>query len=117
MYYTDSDPFADVPQVDPRTTQEWWESGEADVLDVREADEWQLGHIDGVRWIPLGELRFRWRELDPQKKLVCVCRSGSRSNYAAAALRQAGIDAANLEGGMLFWKEEGLPITDPGIVD
>jgi rhodanese-related sulfurtransferase len=64
----------------------------------------------------MGRLQLRWRELDPSRKLVVVCRSGSRSNYVAAMLRQVGIDAANLEGGMLSWQSEKLPITPPGIV-
>ncbi len=111
------DPFAEVPQVEPQTAQEQFEAGEADLLDVREANEWQLGHIEGAAWIPLGQLPMRWRELEPERKLVVVCRSGSRSNYAAAMLRQVGIEAANLEGGLLAWKVGGLPVTPPGIVD
>ncbi|HKP51740.1 MAG TPA: rhodanese-like domain-containing protein [Chloroflexia bacterium] len=110
-------PFADVPQIDPRTAQEEWERGDADLVDVREESEWDLGHIEGVQWIPLGQLPTRWRELDPARKLICVCRSGNRSNYAAAMLRQAGIDAANMSGGMLEWKQEKLPITPPGIIE
>ena len=111
------DPFADVPQIDPRATQEAWESGQVELVDVREEREWDLGHIEGIKWIPLGQLPNRWRELDPAKKLVCVCRSGNRSNYAAAMLRQAGIDAANMSGGMLEWKHEKLPVTHPGIIE
>jgi rhodanese-related sulfurtransferase len=87
------------------------------MVDVREEDEWNLGHIEGIKWIPLGELPRRWSELDPDKKLVCVCRSGNRSNYAAAMLRQAGIDASNMSGGMLQWKQEKLPVTPPGIIE
>jgi rhodanese-related sulfurtransferase len=106
-----------VPQVDSRTAYERMQSGEAQLVDVREQDEWDLGHIDGITFIPLGQLPYRWRELDPDKRWICVCRSGNRSNYAAALLRQAGIDAANLEGGMLDWRVENLPITPPGLVD
>jgi rhodanese-related sulfurtransferase len=110
-------PFADVPQIEPKSAHDEWASGEADMVDVREEDEWNLGHIEGIKWIPLGELPRRWRELDPAKKLVCVCRSGNRSNYAAAMLRQAGIDASNMSGGMLQWKQEKLPVTPPGIIE
>jgi rhodanese-related sulfurtransferase len=116
MYRPGEDPFAGVPQVDAKSTQEHFQSGEVDLLDVREPDEWDMGHIEDARWIPMGELQARWRELDASRKLVVVCRSGSRSNYVAAMLRQAGYDAANLEGGMLAWKGEKLPITPPGIV-
>ena len=106
-----------VPQFDARTTYDMWQRGEAEILDVRESSEWDLGHIEGVKWIPMGELPARWRELDPGKKLVCVCHSGGRSYYAASALRQAGIDAANLAGGMLDWQAAKLPITPPGIIE
>ena len=48
--------------------------------------------------------------------LPCVCLAGTRSAYAAALLRQQGIEAANLAGGMLEWQSEQLPITPPGII-
>ncbi len=105
-----------VPQVDSKTAFEQMESGEAMLLDVREQDEWDRGHIDGIAFFPLGQLALRWRELDQDKSWICVCRSGNRSNYAAV-LRQAGIDAVNLAGGMLDWQAQELPITPPGIVD
>jgi rhodanese-related sulfurtransferase len=112
-----ADPFAGVPQVDAKSAYEQWSRGEVSIVDVREASEWDLGHVEGVSWVPLGQLPSRWRELDPDKKWVCVCRSGARSNYAAAMLRQAGIEASNLKGGMLDWKRQDLPITPPGIVE
>ncbi len=102
--------------MDPGTAYEHWQRGEVDFLDVREPSEWALGHIEGALWIPLGQLAARRGELDGKKKLVCVCRSGHRSNYAAALLRQAGIDAVNMKGGMRGWKASALPITPPGIV-
>ncbi|HYP20595.1 MAG TPA: rhodanese-like domain-containing protein [Chloroflexia bacterium] len=116
MFGPGEDPFAGVPQVDARSTREHFESGDVALLDVREPEEWDMGHVEGALWIPMGQLQLRWRELDPSRKLVVVCRSGSRSNYVAAMLRQVGIDAANLEGGMLSWQSEKLPITSPGIV-
>src|SRR4029079_7394090 len=66
-------PFAGVPRVDARTAHEQFRSGEANILDVREPSEWELGHIDGANWIPLGDLPVRWRELDPGRKWICVC--------------------------------------------
>lgn len=109
--------FAEVPELDPQSVQEQWERGEIALLDVREQEEWDLGHIEGAAFIPLGALPRRWREVDPAKKWVCVCRMGSRSYYAAAMLRQAGIDASNMEGGMFEWHALGLPITPPGIIE
>jgi len=111
------DPFAHVPQVDASTAYEMLTNGTAHLVDVREPYEWDLGHIDGIEWIPLGQLQYRWQELDPEKKWICVCKSGQRSNYAAALLGQAGLDISNLAGGMLAWQESDLPITPPGIIE
>ncbi len=116
-HFTGYDPFAGVPQIDAQDAHREWASGEANLVDVREESEWDLGHIEGIKFIPLGDLPVRWKELDPSRKWICVCRSGNRSNYAAAMLRQAGIEAANMLGGMLDWKVEKLPITPPGIVE
>lgn len=112
-----SDPFNAVPQIDATTTNEQWKEGKVCLLDVREPSEWNLGHIEGAILLPLGQLPARWRELDPDKKWVIVCRSGNRSNHAAAMLRQVGFDASNMRGGMLKWKNDKLPITAPGIVE
>src|SRR5438132_10655793 len=102
--YQEQDPFGDVPQIATRTAHEMWQKGDAEFVDVREKSEWDLGHIDGISWIPMDQLYMRWRELDAGKKWICVCRSGDRSNYTAAMLREMGIDAANMKGGMLDWK-------------
>lgn len=106
-----------VPQVDVRAAYEQWKNGEVGLLDVREPSEWDLGHVDGIDWIPMAQLPTRWQELDPNKNWICICRMGSRSNYAAAMLRQAGIDASNMKGGMLDWYAKKLPITPPGIIE
>ena len=116
MYGSDPGDLEQVPQVQAGEVHEHFQRGEVDILDVREPGEWELGHIEGATLMPLGQLPRRWREIDPARKLVVVCLSGARSEYAATLLRQAGIDAANLEGGMLAWQAERLPITPPGIV-
>ena len=110
-------PTSRVPEVDVKSTYEQFQSGEVQLLDVREPSEWALGHIEGASLIPMSQLGSRWRELDASVKWVCVCRSGNRSEYASALLRQAGLDIANMKGGMLDWKENTLPITPPGIVE
>ncbi len=112
-----NDPFTDVPQIDVASVYTQLQRGEVEMVDVREASEWDLGHIEGIKWIPLGQLPARWRELEGAKKLICVCLMGNRSNYAALSLRSVGIDAINMEGGMLQWKASHLPITAPGIVE
>jgi rhodanese-related sulfurtransferase len=81
------------------------------LLDVREADEWQAGHIDGAVHIALTELGQRLDELDPAQPIVAVCRSGNRSGQVTQALRARGFDVTNLDGGMQAWARAGLPVT------
>jgi len=78
------------------------------LLDVRQQDEWDAGHIDGAQHIPLGELAERLAEVPRDKVVVCVCRSGQRSEAARKGLSQLGIEAENLEGGMHAWSRAGL---------
>ena len=56
------------------------------LLDVREQDEWDAGHIEGAQHIPLGELGARLAEVPREQVVVAVCRSGSRSDRAAKGL-------------------------------
>lgn len=78
------------------------------VLDVRYANEWQAGHIEGALHIPGDDLAERVDELDRDRPVVTVCRSGSRSERAAQFLREEGFDVDNLDGGMQAWAEAGL---------
>jgi len=82
------------------------------LLDVREDDEWQAGHIDGAQHIPLGQLAGRIAELPTGRSIVAVCRSGSRSATAVRGLRQMGYTAENLDGGVTAWSKAGLPLVD-----
>ena len=78
----------------------------AAIVDVREPDEWQAGHIPGALHIPLGELPARVGEL-PDGEIVLVCRSGARSGRAVAWLNRSGAAAVNLDGGMQSWAAGG----------
>ena len=82
------------------------------IVDVREPDEFAgpLGHIEGARSLPLGDLEKRAGELTKERPIVTVCRAGARSAQAAAILRKAGFgNVANLAGGMLRWRAQNLP--------
>lgn len=79
------------------------------ILDVREPDEWEAGHIDEAVHIPMGRLNARQDEIATDRKVVTVCRSGARSGQVAKALSRAGYDAENMEGGMKAWSKAGLP--------
>ncbi len=73
------------------------------LLDVREPDEFEGWAIPGARNIPLSTLAEEIGHVERDRRVVVVCASGLRSARAVGALRTAGIDAANLVGGMLAW--------------
>ena len=81
------------------------------LLDVREDEEWDAGHVAGAVHIPLGELGARYTELNRDLPLYVICRSGYRSDHAAQALAGAGWDASNVADGMTGWHAAGLPMT------
>ena len=90
------------------------------LLDVRQPEEYEAGHIPGAMLIPLGELEARQEELERDKKIITYCRSGRRSMAAAIALCGLGFrDVHNLEGGILTWRHEtiiGMPEARPELV-
>ena len=70
------------------------------------------GRIRGAIPIPLGSLVERKGELSKDRPVVAVCRSGSRSAQATVLLKREGFEeVANLAGGMIRWRAEGLPVT------
>jgi rhodanese-related sulfurtransferase len=88
--------------------------GSAQVIDVREQHEWDAGHIEGVRHVPLGSLQGEAQTIDREQPVIFQCRTGGRSTMAAQAFRSAGYRAFNLDGGIEQWVAEGRPITPDG---
>ena len=83
------------------------ESGAAlKLIDVREVEEVEAGHIPGIINIPLSVLETRMPELDKSEKYIVVCRSGKRSGMATQLLESHGFDVTNMVGGMLEWQGE-----------
>ena len=77
------------------------------LIDVREPDEWQEGHIKEARLIPLSEFQARAHEVhDVEGDVVFICRSGGRSGRVCEFLTLQGFDVTNVTGGMLAWKGE-----------
>jgi len=105
--------FTGIGGIDTGRAVELLASGEAVALDVRERYEWEAGHIGSALHIPLGELTVRREELPRSKKIVAVCRTGSRSGAATQALRRAGCEVENLSGGLVAWVRAGLPLDPP----
>lgn len=87
---------------------------EIQLVDCREPYEWVAGRIEGSVHIPLNSIMAgATGDLDPQRPVVILCRSGNRSELATLMLQARGFDAHNLEGGIEDWVAEGLPISTP----
>jgi rhodanese-related sulfurtransferase len=82
----------------------------AQLVDVRAGHEWEAGRIAGATHLPLAELAQRAGEIDQDRPVVLYCRGGNRSTMAAAALADAGYDAAKLSEGIVGWAEADLPL-------
>lgn len=83
------------------------------VLDVRERDAYEGGHIPGARLLPRGQLELRVNQdlPDPTRRILAYCEFGRISTLAAATLREMGFQrAVALDGGMKAWLEAGYPI-------
>jgi sulfur-carrier protein adenylyltransferase/sulfurtransferase len=77
------------------------------VVDVREAFEHEISHIDGVPLLPMSELRQRFTELDPNTQYYLLCKVGARSHQAMEFLRQQGFKyVKNVRGGIVAWSDE-----------
>ena len=95
--------------IQPRAADALVKEG-AQLVDVREAEELaEDGRIAGALHVPLASLAQRAPELTGER-VVLICRSGSRSALAADALRASGFEAYSVDGGILAWAREGLPV-------
>src|SRR5690348_18440030 len=83
------------------------------VLDVREAAEYEKGHVLNARNLAVGEIETRAAELEKHKAkpVIVVCDNDNRSDRAAAALRKQGFaQVFSLSGGIGAWRQAGLPL-------
>lgn len=93
-----------IHEWEPSEVQEKLAQGEITIIDVREDEEWESGHISEAKHIPLGTLPERYKELDLGQRTVIVCRSGARSGRACEYLTDLGYEVINMTGGMLGWQ-------------
>jgi glyoxylase-like metal-dependent hydrolase (beta-lactamase superfamily II)/rhodanese-related sulfurtransferase len=103
-------PFMSLGELNARI-----ESGSKEliVLDVRERDAYEAGHISGARLLPRGQLELRVNEelTDPTRRILVYCEFGRVSTLATATLRQMGFQGAiALDGGMKAWREAGYTV-------
>src|SRR5207244_6510938 len=104
---------SEISEIDANQARERIESGEPVVVDVREQDEWDEGHIPGAVHVPRGHLESRIERLapDPVRPVVVYCSAGNRSAFAAKTLAELGYeDVVSLAGGFTDWKRNGFPV-------
>jgi len=102
----------DQDELSAEQVAELLREGRVQLIDVREDYEHEAGRIAGDRHIVMDKLAEEAKSLDGDVPIVFYCRTGSRSAVATQAFRAAGMQAHNLDGGILAWVERGLSI-DP----
>jgi hydroxyacylglutathione hydrolase len=81
------------------------------VIDVRQAAEYERGHVPGALHLGAGELPARLAELPRDRPLATICASGYRASVAASLLRRAGFDDVSwVAAGVPAWRRSGQPI-------
>ncbi|HJU73251.1 MAG TPA: rhodanese-like domain-containing protein, partial [Gemmatimonadaceae bacterium] len=102
-----------IPVVDVTDVAQRVRAGDAMIIDVRNADEWEAGHIEGAVHVPLGKLaEYAAQAPQNHRQLVLHCATGGRSAIGASVLRANGLaNVANMEGGFRAWSDAGLPTT------
>jgi rhodanese-related sulfurtransferase len=107
--------FQRVATIDVSDAARRLEAGEIVLVDVREAGEWQSGHVPNARHIPLATLPDVIDALARHgKPIAFICGSGHRSRMACATARGHDVETAlNVDGGMRAWQSAGLPTTRP----
>jgi molybdopterin/thiamine biosynthesis adenylyltransferase/rhodanese-related sulfurtransferase len=112
---------AEIEEIDPAGAAQRLEGEEPPLLvDVRERDEWDEGHIPGAIHVPRGNLESRIEQAVPDRDrpIVLYCAGGSRSAFAAKTLEELGYTSvASLVGGFTEWKRSGYPIELPRGLD
>ncbi len=100
--------------VPPLKATEMINREDAVVVDVRPIADFNNGHIINAINIPTSALKNQLKQLEKHKgkPIIVVCRSGAQSQAACKTIREAGIEPVyNLQGGMMAWQNDSLPIS------
>jgi rhodanese-related sulfurtransferase len=103
-----------ITEISPQDAAAKLNSGDAVVVDVRDKDEWDGGHIPGATHMSRGtiELDIEEKVPDPNAMIICHCGGGGRSALAAEALQKMGYkNVHSMAGGFKAWRAAGLPTT------
>jgi sulfur-carrier protein adenylyltransferase/sulfurtransferase len=107
---------SEIDEVDPAEVAEHLGNGVV-VIDVRESEEWDTGHIPGARHVPRGYLESRIEGAAPDRedRVVVYCASGQRSALAAHTLSDllGYRNVASMTGGITLWKDRGYDVEVP----
>jgi rhodanese-related sulfurtransferase len=104
-------PLRALPRVEAEAAREVAAEG-VTVVDVREPDEYESGHVSGALSIPLGRLQGELGRVPRGRPVLTYCAMGERSTTAASVLERNGFaDVQNLEGGIEAWRAAGQQVT------
>lgn len=101
-----------ITEISPGEAAEKAKCGEATIIDVREQDEWDKGHIPDAIHLSRGtiELDIEEKIPDPNAMIICHCGGGGRSALAAESLQKMGYkNVRSMAGGFKAWKAAALP--------
>jgi len=87
-------------------------SAGARLIDVREVDEYQAGHVAGALLVPLGTVPDRVDAFEGDGPTYIICKSGARSMRAAEFLADRGLDVVNIAGGTMGWIRSGRSVVE-----
>lgn len=107
-----ADAKKNVAEISPQDAAAKLSSGEAMIVDVRDKDEWDEGHIPGASHMSRGtiELDIEEKVPDPNAMIICHCGGGGRGSLATESLQKMGYkNVRNMTGGFKAWKATGLP--------
>jgi molybdopterin/thiamine biosynthesis adenylyltransferase/rhodanese-related sulfurtransferase len=108
---------AEIDEIDPSAVSEVVGSDGVVIIDVRESDEWDAGHIPGAKFVTRGHLESRIEGAAPNRsdRVILYCASGNRSALAAKTLReQLGYERVeSMTGGYTLWKDRGYAVEVP----
>lgn len=114
-------PIATVPQIDVKTLHHRLSTNGLQLLDVRESEEWDEGHIAGAHFMPYTRLvpqitspaQIDQLALTHDQSIAVTCATGKRSSTAISIMLRHGYkNLYNVTGGMEAWKKAGLPMLD-----
>jgi rhodanese-related sulfurtransferase len=101
-----------ITEISPEEAANKLQNHEAVIVDVREEDEWNEGHIPNAIHLSRGmlELDIEDKIPDPNAVIICHCGGGGRSALAAESLQKMGYkNVRSMAGGLKAWKAAGLP--------